>query len=101
MHPGRTPASLFARAFIVVAFTAFLAAANAPLASAQMNMPMPAMETRDEIAPDQLPPPEKLAGIGNAHMQITATPEAQMWFDQGLNLLHDYWDYESEIGRAH
>ena len=19
-----------------------------------------------------------------------------MWFDQGLNLLHDFWDYESE-----
>ncbi len=28
-------------------------------------------------------------------MQITTTPEAQMWFDQGLNLLHDFWDYES------
>ncbi len=28
-------------------------------------------------------------------MRITATPEAQMWFDQGLNLLHDFWDYES------
>ena len=36
-----------------------------------------------------------MTGIGNAHMQITATPEAQMWFNQGLNLLHDFWDYES------
>jgi predicted Zn-dependent protease len=26
---------------------------------------------------------------------ITATPEAQAWFDQGLSLLHDFWDYES------
>lgn len=28
-------------------------------------------------------------------MRISATPEAQMWFNQGLNLLHDFWDYES------
>ena len=26
---------------------------------------------------------------------ITATPDAQIWFNQGLNLLHDFWDYES------
>jgi tetratricopeptide (TPR) repeat protein len=36
-----------------------------------------------------------VTGLGNAHMQITATAEAQMWFNQGLNLLHDFWDYES------
>lgn len=53
------------------------------------------METRDEVPPEKLPPAEKLDGIGNAHIKITATPEAQMWFDQGLNLLHDFWDYES------
>jgi tetratricopeptide (TPR) repeat protein len=61
----------------------------------QMNMSSPVMETKDEIPPDQLPVPEKLTGIGNVHMQITATPEAQAWFNQGLNLLHDFWDYES------
>lgn len=53
------------------------------------------MDTRDEIPPEKLPAPEKLSGIGNAHIKITASPEAQMWFDQGLNLLHDFWDYES------
>jgi hypothetical protein len=53
------------------------------------------MGTREEIAPEKLPPPQKLTGIGNAHITITATPEAQIWFDQGLNLLHDFWDYES------
>ncbi|HTX39099.1 MAG TPA: hypothetical protein VME43_28945 [Bryobacteraceae bacterium] len=36
-----------------------------------------------------------MTGIGNAHIRITATPEAQRWFNQGLNLLHDFWDYES------
>jgi len=60
-----------------------------------MNMSSPVMEMKDEIPPDQLPAPQKMNGIGNVHMQITATPEAQMWFDQGLNLLHDFWDYES------
>lgn len=53
------------------------------------------MGSREEIPPEKLPPPQKLTGIGNSHIQITASPEAQMWFDQGLNLLHDFWDYES------
>jgi hypothetical protein len=52
-------------------------------------------ETREAVAPEKLPPPQKLTGIGNAHLRITASPETQMWFDQGLNLLHDFWDYES------
>lgn len=45
--------------------------------------------------PDQLPAPVRMSGIGNAHITITGTPEAQAWFDQGLNLMHDFWDYES------
>jgi len=45
--------------------------------------------------PEQLPAPLKMTGIGNSHLKISATPEAQAWFDQGLNLLHDFWDYES------
>ena len=45
--------------------------------------------------PDQLPAPVRMTGIGNAHIAITGTPEAQAWFDQGLNLMHDFWDYES------
>lgn len=61
----------------------------------QMNMPGHAMETKEETPPDQLPTPRRMMGIGNVHMQVTATPEAQMWFNQGLNLLHDFWDYES------
>jgi len=38
----------------------------------------------DEIPPDKLPAPQKLSGIGNVRIQITATPDAQMWFNQGL-----------------
>jgi tetratricopeptide (TPR) repeat protein len=45
--------------------------------------------------PEQLPVPIKMAGIGNSHIAIKATPEARAWFDQGLSLLHDFWDYES------
>jgi hypothetical protein len=64
-------------------------------AFAQSTMACHVMETRDQIPPEKLPPPQKLTGIGNSHIRITGTPEAQVWFDQGLNLLHDFWDYES------
>lgn len=47
------------------------------------------------LPPEQLPAPIRMSGIGNAHIAITASPEAQVWFDQGLNLMHDFWDYES------
>jgi hypothetical protein len=63
--------------------------------TAQTGIACHSMDMRVEVAPELLPPPQKLSGIGNAHIRITATPEAQMWFDQGLNLLHDFWDYES------
>jgi tetratricopeptide (TPR) repeat protein len=36
-----------------------------------------------------------MSGIGNNQMTITAKPEAQAWFTQGLNLIDDFWDYES------
>lgn len=48
------------------------------------------------VAPEQLPEPKHMTGIGDSHITITTTkPEAQAWFDQGLSLLHDFWDYES------
>ena len=55
-----------------------------------------AMGTRDEVLARQTSRSRKnLTGIGNVHLKITATPEVQTWFDQGLNLYHDFWDYES------
>ncbi len=43
-----------------------------------------------------LPPPLMIAGVGSAHLTITTTsPEAQRWFDQGLSLLHCFWDFEA------
>jgi tetratricopeptide (TPR) repeat protein len=64
-------------------------------AAAQSGMTGHSMGMRDEVPPEKLPAPLKLSGTGNVHIQITATPEAQMWFNQGLNLFHDFWDYES------
>src|SRR3984957_6275055 len=66
-----------------------------PAALAQMNMAGHVMEMQDEIPPEKLPPPIRMSGIGNAHIEISANPEARIWFDQGLNLLHDFCDYES------
>ena len=65
------------------------------VAPAQIDAAAHVMEMKDEIPPDKLPAPIRMQGIGNAHMEITASREAQVWFDQGLNLLHDFWDYES------
>ncbi len=70
--------------------------AGSGAAVAQMSMVGHDMGAMKEIPPpEKLPVPLKMTGIGNSHLAITATPEAQMWFDQGLNLLHDFWDYES------
>jgi tetratricopeptide (TPR) repeat protein len=34
--------------------------------------------------------------LGNSHLSIsTRSAEAQQWFDQGLNLLHDFWHIEA------
>ncbi len=60
-----------------------------------MNMPGHVMEMKDQIPPEELPEPRRMTGIGNSHLEITAKAEAQAWFNQGLNLLHDFWDYES------
>ncbi len=46
--------------------------------------------------PEQLPVPIKMTGIGNSHITIKGSPEAQAWFDQGLSLMNDFWDYESQ-----
>lgn len=66
------------------------------LANAQSSAAMPPMEGMHALPPpEQLPVPIRMTGIGNSHITIKATPEAQVWFDQGLTLLHDFWDYES------
>jgi tetratricopeptide (TPR) repeat protein len=44
----------------------------------------------------ELPPPPLMQGIGDASLKITTTAErAQSYFDQGLKLLHCFWDFEA------
>lgn len=43
-----------------------------------------------------LPAPKKRDNIGNSHLKITtSSPAAQQWFDQGMNLLHAFWEFEA------
>lgn len=43
-----------------------------------------------------LPPPELMTGIGNSTMTIqTSSEKTQAYFNQGLSLLHDFWDFEA------
>jgi len=66
--------------------------------AAEPSPPAPqAHACHDSAVPDPgtLPPPPLMEGIGNAHLQVSCTPEAQRYFDQGLNLLHCFWDFEA------
>ena len=92
---GSCPILCSRKTALFALMTVCLIGGSTPRTLAQSAMNCHPMDTREEVPPEKLPPPQKLTGIGNAHISITATPEAQMWFDQGLNLLHDFWDYES------
>jgi tetratricopeptide (TPR) repeat protein len=59
----------------------------------QMNMKM---DTGDPVPPSDLPAPKHISGVGNARFPITGNPQAQAWFEQGYNLLYDFWDYEAD-----
>ena len=66
----------------------------APSACAQGMAGMPGMA--EAVPPEKLPPPVVIPGVGNGSIAITtSSPEARMWFIQGLNERHDFWDYES------
>jgi tetratricopeptide (TPR) repeat protein len=74
---------------------ALLAGTGVGLAQMSMAGHDMGMQMKEVPAPDKLPVPVKMTGIGNSYLAIKASPEAQAWFEQGLNLLHDFWDYES------
>ena len=62
----------------------------------QMKMPMcHPTDSGDPVPPEQLPAAQVIAGAGNVRFPITANAKAQMWFEQGINLLYDFWDYEA------
>src|SRR5580698_6525183 len=82
---------------LVVAILA-LGICSTTMLMAQMQMPAcHAMPIKSDIvAPGSLPPPQKLIGVGNLHFPISSkNPETQAWFDQGINLVFDFWDYEA------
>src|SRR6202012_5806017 len=60
----------------------------------QMNMAMG--DSGDPVPPEQLPAPQHIEGVGNVRFPITANGKGQMWFEQGYNLLYDFWDYEAD-----
>jgi tetratricopeptide (TPR) repeat protein len=54
----------------------------------------PARESPVDLT--KVPKPQHIEGIGHSHITITTrSAEAQQWFDQGLALLHCFWDYEA------
>ncbi|MBV9502430.1 MAG: tetratricopeptide repeat protein [Acidobacteriaceae bacterium] len=56
----------------------------------------PPAETEKSIDLAKLPAPQHITGIGSSHIPITTkSSEAQQWFDQGLALMHCFWDYEA------
>lgn len=68
--------------------------------AAEAALAQPAETTHachDAVVPDpgSLPPPPLLDGIGQAHLQVSCSAEARRYFDQGLNLLHCFWDFEA------
>jgi tetratricopeptide (TPR) repeat protein len=82
----------------LAALLAVVSVAPSACVFAQMQMPachsMP--QNPDPKPPSALPPPEHLTGIGNGHFPISShNPETQQWFDQGINLTFDFWDYEA------
>jgi tetratricopeptide (TPR) repeat protein len=78
----------------ILAALALIPAALAQVPFAGHTHPMP-LSPEFRIDLSTLPAPQRISGVGTAHIPITTrVPEAQAWFDQGLALLHCFWYYE-------
>lgn len=76
-------------------FVFSLAAVLSTSASAQMAVMSHHDHTMNATFRD-LPPPPLMQGIGDANLKITTNSDAaQQYFNQGLRLLHCFWDFES------
>ena len=75
-------------------FSVVLILLQAGAAIGQMKMAMG--DSGDPVPPEQLPKPQQIEGVGNVRFPISANAQAQMWFEQGYNLLYDFWDYEAD-----
>lgn len=81
---------MIARPVLVLSLACLLASAAAQ---------NPAMSHHDHSLNSKyrdLPPPPLMQGIGDANLKITTNSDlAQQYFNQGLRLLHDFWDFEA------
>jgi tetratricopeptide (TPR) repeat protein len=86
----RSRAPLWLAAAILAACAALAASTSAQVSMMNHHGGMASQQYPD------LPPPPLMQGIGDASMKITTNSvEAQAYFNQGLRLLHDFWDFES------
>jgi tetratricopeptide (TPR) repeat protein len=73
-----------------------IVACAAPATTAGQQPEPQACHTGVSTTVATLPPPSLMTGIGTSHLRITTkSPLAQRFFDQGLNLLHAFWDTEA------
>ncbi len=87
----RTGSIRISRSLLFLAFGA-LCCANAPAQNAVMSRHDHTMGS----AYRELPAPPLLQGLGDANLKITTSSDAaQAYFNQGLRLLHDFWDFEA------
>ena len=73
-------------------------AASTPFTFGQESAPCRCCALTRFYAPyiKDLPAPPFREGIGNSQMKIsTKSKVAQKWFNQGLNLLHAFWEFEA------
>ncbi len=85
----------FCKLKLLSAFAVILLQAVAAIGQMKMPMCHPS-DTGDPVPPEQLPTPQHIPGVGNVRFPISANPQAQAWFEQGINLLYDFWDYEAD-----
>ena len=71
----------------------------ATMLSTSVGAQMPGMSHPDQTMSTMirnLPPPPLITGIGEASLKITTSSDvAQAYFNQGLRLLHCFWDFEA------
>lgn len=81
----------------VIIFIICLAAGGAGLpASAQHQHNAGTVSYGPAVNASTLPSPPLMTGIGASHIPITTnSAQAQKYFDQGVNLLHCFWDVEA------
>ena len=76
-----------------------LACSLVALVSTHARAQYPAMSHHEQVMSARfrdLPPPPLLEGVGDATLKITTPSEpAQQYFNQGLRLLHCFWDFEA------